>query len=160
MGKFRSEMFGHLVYDDSLTYEELMECEQRITSGLSPLLASLGASHVHFEPLGDALFIQCVFAEQEAENFEHLCQSLCELSGSSIEGRVLFVGKELDGLWCFFIHNGLCQTAELYLPSPRLGIARRSPRMRYKRHKRHASEHSTVSQALHDKTQPNHAPAE
>ena len=142
MAKFRYEMFGHLVYDDSLTYEELIAREEQLTTEFSARLKGMEASHIHFEPQGDALYVQCVFAEKDANDFESVCHSLCELVGKEVAARLLFVGKELDGLWCFFIHNGLCQTAELCLPSPRLGLARRAPRLLYKREARHKAVNS------------------
>ena len=61
MDKNRSELFAHFSYDDSLTYEALLEVEEELTREVEQLLQRAGAAHLDFTPLGDALMFQCVF---------------------------------------------------------------------------------------------------
>ena len=61
MDKNRSELFAHFSYDDSLTYEALLEVEENLTRDVEQLLQRAGAAHLDFTPLGDALMFQCVF---------------------------------------------------------------------------------------------------
>lgn len=131
MAKYRYEMFGNLVYSETLTYEELIGREQSLMTELTSYLQDIGASHIDFQPLGDALYVQCVFAEQDARNFEDVAGAVARLSGQHIEGRLIFFGRDLGRIYCFFIVDETCQGGRLNLPTPRQGLDKAPPEMQY-----------------------------
>ena len=131
MAKYRYEMFGNLVYGESLTYEELITHEQDLMAGLTEHLQDMGASHIDFRPLGDALYVQCVFDDQDARNFEEVCAAAAGLAGDQMEGRLLFFGRDLGRLYCFFMADGKWQGGRLSLPTPRQGLEKTPPEMQY-----------------------------
>jgi hypothetical protein len=51
MDKNRSELFAHFSYDDSLTYEALLEAEEELTREVELLLQRAGAAHLDFTPM-------------------------------------------------------------------------------------------------------------
>ncbi len=131
MAKYRYEMFGNLTYGEDLTYEELITHEQELTAGLTDQLQDMGASHIDFRPLGDALYVQCVFDDQDARNFEEVCAAAARLAGEHMEGRLLFFGRDLGRLYCFFMAEGRWQGGRLNLPTPREGLEKMPPEMQY-----------------------------
>lgn len=131
MAKYRYEMFGNLVYGEALTYEELIGREQSLLVELTSCLQNNGASHIDFQPLGDALYMQCLFAEQDARNFEVVADKVARLSGQHLEGRLVFFGRDLGRIYCFFFADESCQGGRLNLPTPRRGLEKIPPEMQY-----------------------------
>ena len=131
MAKYRYEMFGNLTYSDALTYEDLIAHEQNLLSDLTDCLQGMGASHIDFRPMGDALYVQCVFDDQDARNFEEVCAAVAHMAGEHVEGRLLFFGRDLGRLYCFFMSEGKWQGGRLSLPTPREGLEKVLPEMRY-----------------------------
>jgi hypothetical protein len=132
MAQYHYEMFGNLIYGEALTYEELIEHEQSLRGALSAYLRDSGASHIDFQPLGDALSMQCIFAaDQRAEDFETVADAVARLSGQHMEGRLIFLCRDLNTLYCFFFVNESCQGGRLTLPSPHQGLAQTPPEMQY-----------------------------
>jgi hypothetical protein len=131
MAKYRYEMFGNLIYGDTLTYEELLAHEKKLIAELTAYLTATGASLIDFQPLGDALNVQCVFAGQDAKTFEEVGAATAELMGGDMEGRLMFFGRDLGRLYCFFMAESRCQGGRLSLPFPQEGLRRIQPRMQY-----------------------------
>ena len=131
MAKFRYEMFVNLIYGDALTYEDLIGREQSLMVELTAYLQNIGATHIDFQPLGDALYAQCVFVEQDARNFEEVAGTVAQLSGQHVEGRLVFVGRDLGRIYCFFFADESCLGGRLNLPAPRQGLAQMPPEMQY-----------------------------
>ena len=131
MAKYRYEMFANLMYGDALTYEELIEREQTLKIELTGYLQSVGASHLDFQPQGDALYVQCVFAEQDARNFEGVSEVVAQLAGNDVEGRMVFFGRDLGRIYCFFLADMECEGGRLNLPTPRMGLVKCDPEMQY-----------------------------
>ena len=131
MARHHYEMFGNLTYGESLTYEELISREQSLMAEFTAYLQNAGASHIDFQPLGDALYVQCVFDDQDARNFEHLAEALAKLAGRHVEGRMVFLDRELRRIYCFFFVDGSCQGGRLNLPTPRQGLNKTPPEMQY-----------------------------
>jgi hypothetical protein len=137
MAQFSYEMFGNMVYDEALTYEELIEREPMLMAELTDSLRDFGASHIDFRQLGDALYMQCAFTEQEESNFQHIADTVAKLAGQHMEGRLLFLCRDLDSMDCFFFVNEVCQGGRLTLPSPHQGLAQTQPDMQYASAKDH-----------------------
>ena len=131
MAKYRYEMFANLIYGETLTYDELIGREQFLLVELTAYLQNIGASHIDFQPLGDALYVQCVFAEQDARNFEDVAATVANLSGQHMEGRLIFFGRDLGRIYCFFFVDEHVQGGRLNLPTPRQGLDRIPPEMQY-----------------------------
>jgi hypothetical protein len=132
MAKYRYEMFGNMTYGEEMTYEELIEHEQNLIAGMSDFLSEMGASHIDFRPLGDALYVQCVFDDQDARNFEDVCEAAARLAGDHMEGRLLFFGRDLRRLYCFFMADGAWQGGRLNMPTPHEGLEQVPPEMQYR----------------------------
>jgi hypothetical protein len=131
MTTYHYEMFGRLIYGEALTYEELMSREQTLTTEWTAYLQNIGASHIDFRPLGDALSVQCAFDEQHARDFEDVADTAAHLAGQHTEGRLVFVNRDLDNMYCFFLVDGSCRGGRLDLPTPQGGLAKKPPKMRY-----------------------------
>ena len=131
MAKYRYEMFGNLIYGEDLTYEELIGREQSLMTELTAFLQNKDASYIDFQPLGDALYVQCVFTGQDARNFEEVAAAMARLAGLHIEGRLVFLGRDLGRIYCFFFADGACSGGRLNLPGPRQGLAQKPPEMQY-----------------------------
>ncbi len=131
MKKNQYEMFCHLIYAENLSYEELLEKENQIIPDINQVLLELEASYINFEQLGDSLNVQCVLTSNELEQLKSMANDIASIASENIEGRIVLIDAMLDQILCFFIVNGKCQAGELNLPSPRLGIAKRPPRLQY-----------------------------
>ena len=133
MATYHYEMFGSLIYGEALTYEELISREQSLIAEFTACLQNAGASHIDFQPLGDVLSVQCAFEEQDARAFEDVAAAAAQSAGKHTEGRLVFVSRDLDHIYCFFLVDGACQGGRLNLPAPRQGLAKKPPKMRYAR---------------------------
>ncbi|MGE9986551.1 hypothetical protein [Desulfovibrio sp. SGI.169] len=116
MDKNRSEIFGQFNYDESLTYEELLDAENTLTAGLAALLQRAGAAHLDFTPLGDALMCQCVFEAYKLYVFRKIAQEAAALLPRGVTGRLLCVDKSLAALHVYWIQPGQWQEEERPVP--------------------------------------------
>ena len=91
MDKNRSEIFGQFSYDESLTYEELLDVENTLTADLEALLQRAGAAHLDFTPLGDALMCQCAFETHKLYVYRKIAQEAAALLPRGVTGRLLCV---------------------------------------------------------------------
>ncbi len=88
MDKNRSELFAHFSYDDSLTYEALLEVEEELTREVEQLLQRAGAAHLDFTPLGDALMFQCVFEANRLYVYRKIALEIAALLPQGVRGRL------------------------------------------------------------------------
>ena len=90
-----TELFGHLVYAESLTYDELLDREEQLINDIETILEHAEGEHMEFNPLGDALMFQCEFTHHKLYIFRKLACDLVEVLPTGIEGRVLFLSHDL-----------------------------------------------------------------
>lgn len=116
MDKNRSELFGRLSYDDSLTYEQLLAAEAALTLALEELLLRAGAAHLDFTPLGDALLFQCAFEAHKLYVYRKIAQETATMLPQGVTGRLLCLDKSLDALHVYWIQSGQWQEEERPVP--------------------------------------------
>lgn len=139
MNKFQSEMFGHFIYDESLTYEELLEMEVQLIADVQQVLEERNAEHLDFTPLGDELMVQCVFDIYEAAQYREICTELYPRLHPSVGARMLFVDKHLDTLLIFHLSSRGCRETPLTLPTAEEALEPPAPPVFKKRRKAKAS---------------------
>ena len=98
MDKNRSELFAHFSYDDSLTYEALIEVEEDLTRDVELLLQRAGAAHLDFTPLGDALMFQCVFEAHRPYVYRKIALEIAALLPQGVRGRLLCLDKNFESM--------------------------------------------------------------
>lgn len=116
MDKNRSELFAHFSYDDSLTYEALLEVEEELTHELEFLLQRAGAAHLDFTPMGDALMFQCVFEAHKLYVYRKIALEIAALLPQGVRGRLLCVDKDFNSLHIFWVRPGQWQEEERAVP--------------------------------------------
>ena len=116
MDKNRSELFAHFSYDDSLTYEALLEVEEDLTREVEQLLQRAGAAHLDFTPLGDALMFQCVFEAHRLYVYRKIALEIAALLPQGVRGRLLCVDKNFESMHVFWLRPGEWQEEERPVP--------------------------------------------
>lgn len=116
MDKNHSELFGHLAYAESLTYEALLSAEDRLTAGLEDLLQRAGAEHLDFTPLGDALMFSCAFEEHRLYVYRKIALDIAAMLPPGVSCRLLGLNKDFSALHVFWITPGQCQEENRSIP--------------------------------------------
>lgn len=116
MDKNRSELFAHFSYDDSLTYEALLEVEEDLTRDVELLLQRAGAAHLDFTPLGDALMFQCVFEAHRLYVYRKIALEIAALLPQGVRGRLLYIDKNFESMHVFWLRPGEWQEEERPVP--------------------------------------------
>ena len=116
MDKNRSELFAHFSYDDSLTYEALIEVEEDLTRDVELLLQRAGAAHLDFTPLGDALMFQCVFEAHRLYVYRKIALEIAALLPQGVRGRLLCLDKNFESMHIFWLRHGEWQEEERPVP--------------------------------------------
>ena len=116
MDKNRSEVFGQFSYDESLTYEELLDVDSTLIADLEALLLRAGAPHLDFTPLGDALMCQCAFEAHKLYVYRKIAQEAAALLPRGVTGRLLCLDKSLAALHVYWIQAGQWQEEERPVP--------------------------------------------
>ncbi|SDF99729.1 hypothetical protein [Desulfovibrio legallii] len=116
MDKNRSELFGRFSYDESLSYEALLDAEEQLTGRLEALLQRAGAAHLDFTPLGDALMFQCAFAEHKPYVYRKIALETAALLPQGVRGRLLCLHKDFSALHLYWLEPGQWQEEARDLP--------------------------------------------
>ena len=116
MATYQIELFGHVAYSPDLSYHDLLEREDAFKVFAQQLLPGLGADFLHFEAMGDALRLQCVFGTGAEDLFHRICDDLCPHMVQGLAGRLLFVDKDLHTLYYYSLSEGKWQEGTLKLP--------------------------------------------
>lgn len=103
MVKYDCEVFGHMLYSPELSYNELYAIEADLIDELRSALEEIGAEHIDLSGLGDALRMQCVLYGYDEVVFHGLCDAIAAFLPRKVDGRLLFVHKDLSivHLYCF-----------------------------------------------------------
>lgn len=117
MDKNRSELFAHFSYDDSLTYEALLEAEEELTREVEMLLQRAGAAHLDFTPMGDALMFQCVFEAHRLYVYRKIALEIAALLPEGVRGRLLCLDKDFTSMHVFWLRPGQWQEEERTIPT-------------------------------------------
>lgn len=111
-----AELFGHLLYAESLTYDELLDAEERIIQDIEFLLERAGAEHIDFFPLGDALTFQCAFAKYKQYVFRKIACDLVEILPKGISGRIYGLAHTLENAVLYWVQPNIWQEASITFP--------------------------------------------
>lgn len=124
MTRHRSEMFAHFLYDQALTYTELLDREAELMASMQHVFDKTGAAHVEFTPTGDALGVRCSFRAQDESLFHSVCDAVTPLLRHDVQGRLLFVDTSLDIIHLYLLAEGTWKEGALQLPGARDGLSR------------------------------------
>ncbi len=116
MASFATELFAHFVYSPELSYHDLLAREGSLKTFVTQVLDECGGEFAHFEALSDTLRAQCVFTQHDEELFHEICEKLAPAMDADVEGRLLFVSKELDFLHIYALSNGSWEESCINLP--------------------------------------------
>ncbi len=116
MDQTSSEIFGHFLYDESLTYDELLHTEETLTSAIEDLLKRAGAEHVDFTPMGDSLMLQCCCQGHKVYIFRKLACELSEILPPNITGRICCLSHALETCHIYWLRKNAWQ--EISHPIP------------------------------------------
>lgn len=116
MDKNKSELFSRFVYDESLTYYDLLESEEKLTINLDKIFLAAGAEHLDFTPLGDMLMFQCAFENHDIILFRELAKKCALMLPPGIRGRLLFLEKNLEKMHLFWVREKKWLEKEILLP--------------------------------------------
>lgn len=117
MSSYACELFGHFVYAELLSYQELLDREAMLTKDTEEALRSYQAAHLHYTPLGDELMLQCVFKNYDVELFHDICEALSPLLCQAVQGRLLFVDKHLHSVHMYALTERGWHEAPLRIPA-------------------------------------------
>lgn len=120
---YRCLMLGQLVYDDTLTWEELRHTEALATPLMEDALTQCGARHINFTPQADSLLVECVFPEADPDARRSLCEEVIRRIGPGMPGRFLFVDRSLDSVAFCFLEHGAWRERTLRVPAPGEALA-------------------------------------
>jgi hypothetical protein len=121
------ELFGHFAYSEDLSYHDLLEREAGLLEALEQTLRGHEAAHIDFTPAGDVLRMQCMFAKPDKALFHALCEEIAPLLAKDIEGRLLFVDKDLVRVNFYCLADSTWKEAVLSFPGARAGAAGAQP---------------------------------
>lgn len=116
MSNYACELFGHFIYADQLSYQELLDREAMLTRDTEEMLRSHQAEHLNYTPSGDELMLQCVFKEYDVDLFHDVCEALSPLLCQAVQGRLLFVDKHLGSLHMYALTEMGWHEATLCIP--------------------------------------------
>lgn len=114
----QTEFFGYFIYGPDLTYEELLDREDALKTSLQEILAGIEADYIHFEANGDTLRVQCGLGAKGEDLFHAVCIKIAPFMQNGLDGRLLFVDKDLHMLHAYSLHKGKWQEAAIALPPP------------------------------------------
>lgn len=127
MTNYTCELFGHFVYAEHLSYQELLDREAMLMRDTEEALRSCQAAHLHYTPLGDELMLQCVFKDYDVELFHEICEALSPLLCQAVQGRLLFVDKHLNTLDIYAVTEMGWHEAPVRIPKVEEGCAWADP---------------------------------
>ena len=125
MAQFHHIMFGQVLYEDGLSYQEILDAEERIRTLLQEVLSLCGATHVDFDSQADATLVECVFPQTDREFARDFCETIARRLGPGILARFLFLDRELTSLLGYFLGRGKWQEQVFTIPTPKEALSGR-----------------------------------
>lgn len=117
MNKYKAEIFSEFTYAESMTYEELLYCENALMENLEGIFRDGGAEHLDFTPLGDMLMCQCALEIPNREILRDMAQEIVYILPVNIKGRMLCLHKNLEFYDMFWLARGEWQEKEYKIPA-------------------------------------------
>lgn len=129
MPKFRTELFGQLIYDPEISYEDLLPLEEELISLVTARLEDFRGRFITFESEGDRTYFQCLFQDFGEEMFAEISKALKNLTGGKggsedqgnlngrVECKLFFVDKELSAVYFYALNKGKSVGRKVELPA-------------------------------------------
>lgn len=116
MSQYKMELFGHVVYNHELSYDDLLAREEETKLLMQETLENAGGGFINFEALGDTLRFQCMLPDEDEGAFHRICEALAPNIKKGLDARMLLVDKDLDTLYYYSLVDGRWQEAIVGLP--------------------------------------------
>ena len=108
MPKYKTEVFGQVIYAPEISYDELLDLENEVKLFITEILESFSAEFMTFESEGDRTFFQCVFQDCDEEKSEQVAGRFAGHLNKKLEYKLLFVDKMLVEHYFFALnHQGV-----------------------------------------------------
>jgi hypothetical protein len=117
MPKYRTELFGQLIYSPEISYADLLPLEEELMLFVRQTLEQFDGQFISFEPEGDHTFFQCVFQGCADSLFTSIGQTLKEKIAGLVEGKLFFVDKALSAVYFYALNKGALQGQKMVLPA-------------------------------------------
>ena len=101
-----NELYAQLSYGEQLTYEELLEVEEKLIVSLQELLERAEAMHLDFMQQGDCLLLQCVFSSPRRYVFRKIAMHIAGILPDHVSGRLFFLDKMLETVHLYWVEPG------------------------------------------------------
>ncbi len=112
-----NELYAQLSYGEQLTYEELLEVEDKLIIALQDLLERAEAMHLDFTQQGDCLLLQCVFTAPKRYIFRKIAMHIAGILPDHVTGRLLFLDKMLETVHVYWVEPGCWREAIHAIPA-------------------------------------------
>lgn len=116
MNKYLSEIFAEFTYAESMSYADLLICENMLLENLEGIFKDGGAEHLDFTPLGDMLMSQCALEIRNLEILRDIAQEIAIILPKNIRGRILCLQKNLDSYDIYWIQRGKWSEKHYQIP--------------------------------------------
>ncbi len=103
MDKTSSEIFGHFIYDESLSYDQLLSMEENFIDAIETLLERAEIANIDFTPMGDSLMLQCKCIGHKVYLFRKLACELVEMLPPKISGRLVCISHGLNACHIYWL---------------------------------------------------------
>lgn len=108
--------FAHFSYDDSLTYEALLEVEEDLTRDVELLLERAGAAHLDFTPWAMPSCSSAFFEAHRLYVYRKIALEIAALLPQGVRGRLLCIDKNFESMHVFWLRSGEWQEEERPVP--------------------------------------------
>jgi len=123
MATFNCVMFGQILYDDNLTYQELLATEQNVKLVVQDTLQKFGAQHFDFTPQADSLLLECLLPVMERQVSRSICDAINRQLGPQVLARFEFVDRQMNNTVFYFLGRGKWQEQVLNIPGPKQALS-------------------------------------
>ena len=111
-----TEMFGNFIYSPELSYNELLVLEGTLKDEISEVLYDNEAEHISYDVSSDSIRIQCSFAQYNEHFFHKICDQILPFLKFNVEGKILFLHRDISTIHIYTIFNGDWQEASIFVP--------------------------------------------
>lgn len=116
MPKHRAELFGQIIYDPEISYDELLGLENDMKNFTLSTLEDCRAQFISFESEGDRTFFQCAFQECRQDLSEKIAAIFASRMTKQLECKLFFVDKMLYEHYFYIVTPRGGKAKKLTLP--------------------------------------------
>lgn len=116
MPKYRTELFGQVIYATEISYDELLTLEDDVKSFITGTIEAAGGEYLGFESEGDRTFFQCAFQFCDSEMMNGLAKTFKGRMDKHLESKLMFVDRMLSQHMFFGINHKKIQEKSMIMP--------------------------------------------